>query len=266
MSEDLPPRADDPTDIGPTLDVQAPDRAFAEPARTGVWSATPRLALQILVSIWRGQPIEALRTAETSRPLTGGANRQWLAMFAAQALLGGLLAVAVVSRTLSEVKRGVNSLVDQIPFAPSVGNAFGIPAGTLFEIFLVSALIAFTALVLRVVTMRWTFNIRGDRVPFAGAANILATASSVLLVPLAAALVCTLFPGAFGNLLLALVGLLGAAAVITAEVVVYVGLNRTARFSKSAAIPHATLTVVWFVLCGLVVLAANTLVLASALS
>lgn len=262
MSEDLLPRADDPTDIGPTLAVQAPDRAFAEPARTGVWSATPRLALRILVSIWRGQPIEALRTAETSQPLTGGANRQWLAMFAAQSLLGGLLAVAMVSRTLSEVSRGIRSVFDMIPYAPSVGNAFDIPAGTLFEIFLVIALATFAALVLRVVTIRWTFYTRGVRVPFAGAANILATASSVLLLPLAAALVCTLIPGPLGALLLALVGLLSMVAAITAEVVVYVGLNRTARFSKSAAIPHATLTVVWFGLC----VVANTLLLASTLS
>lgn len=250
----------------PTPPVQATAPTVVEPARPGTWSATPRLAQRIFVSIWHGQPIEALRTTETSGPLTGGAHRQWLAMFAAQSLLGGLLAVAIVARTVSGVQQGLDSLYNTVPFMSSVGDALDIPAGTMFEIFLVIALIAFATLVLRVVTMRWTFSSRGVSVPFVGAANILATAYSVLFLPLAVALVCALIPGTLGALLLALVGLLGAVAAITAEVVVYVGLNRTARFSKSAAIPHAALTVVWFVLSGFVVVFANTLVLASRLS
>lgn len=203
---------------------------------------------------------------ETSQPLTGGAHRQWFAMFAAQALLVGLLAVALVERTVSSVRQGIDSLLSAMPFSSSVGTAIDVPAGTVFEIFLVITLIAFATLILRVVTMRWTFSSRGERVPFAGAANILAASSSVLFIPLAASLLCALVPGALGALLLALVGLLAAAAAITAEVVVYVGLNRVARFSKSAAVPHATLTVVWFVLSGVVVFLANALVLASKLS
>ena len=246
--------------------VQATAPIAVELARPGAWSATPRLAQRIFVSIWRGQPVEALRTTETSEPITGGAHRQWLAMLAAQSLLNGLLAVAIVARTMAGVRQGIDSLLNAIPFMPSVSGALDIPAGTMFEIFLGIALIAFAALVLRIVTMRWTFSSRGVSVPFIGAANILATAHSVLFVPLAVALVCALIPGALGALLLALVGLLGAVAAITAEVVVYVGLNRTARFSKSAAIPHAAFTVVWFVLCGFVVLLAAALVIASKLS
>lgn len=228
------------------------------------------VARRVLLGVWHGRTVEALGVAETSAAVTGGPSRYWVATAATWAALAGMTAATYLVKSTNATVSAVDSLMSGLTLGLGSSPAydrFHLGFGHWLVIWLVCAVIAFACLTLRAVTLHWTFAVRGAAVPFVAGANIVAAAYTLQVPVLALAFLITLVlpAGAGSTLLLILLSVVAWIPGFVAEGVLYIGLNRTVRFTKSPLVPHAVMTLVWGALCTLVVAVAETVVLSAVL-
>lgn len=236
------------------------------PAGPGAFSTALRSVRTMLAAIWHGDPVAALRIA------AGQVTRHqllWWLVLLANGVTAGLLVASFVAKSAQGAASVTNSVLD--PFTGGytssyVDDAFSVPFSTLLGVVVTIAFLVVGVLVLRTVTVFWTFGVRGARGRFRDAAAVVATASSITPLLLAVAWVLSLIPGAGGALLsIPVLAIGGTGVAIMSEALVYIGLNRTVRFAKSPLIPHAALTIAHVALCMVLFAVVNVVVLASLL-
>lgn len=200
------------------------------PALVGQWVALGR--------ILRGRPLEAFAVAD-SLP------KFWLWTFGIASLTVGLFVATTVARVISAGNRAVSSLSYAMTGYRS-SSYFGITFGDWLLFVLVGALLASLLYFGRVVALRLVFSVRGTSVPFEKAANIIAVSYTAHTIIGAIAFVLLFLPGVvLPTIVLFTAGALLSFFSFTAELLIYVGLNRAAEFKKSPLIPHALLTWTW---------------------
>lgn len=256
--------------VEPAPDPAAPAAPAAQPVpgptAPGPLPTALRALRAVLAGIWQGDPVTSLRIAahHSARSLL-----LWWLVLLADGVLAGMLVASFVAKSAQGAASVTNSLLD--PFTGGytssyVDDAFSVPVSTLLGVIVTVALLVVAVLVLRTVTVFWTFGVRGARGRFRDAAAVVATSASATPVLLAAAWVLSLIPGAGGALLaLAVLAVGGLGLAVVSEALVYIGLNRTVRFTKSPLVPHASLTVAHVALCMTLFGIANVVALASLL-
>lgn len=195
-----------------------------------------------LGSIWKGNPVEAFRLASVAKNF-------WLATFALMSAAAGIMAASLVARTYDAADSFVDSLSSGLIGYSSRGM-IGMSFGQWFSFFFAGLILVFVALLLRTLCVKWTFSVRGASQSFNTSANIVAVAYVLPLVVVLASMVVFLIPsmvitGIWGFLL----AVIAVPLALISEVLIYIGLNRTEKFDKSALIPHALFTG----LCGVMV-------------
>lgn len=204
---------------------------------------------QVPLAIWRGNVVGALAFGASVRDQTRATWMWWTTVFLTNALLIGLIVATSVSRSVSEASGFFGDLTDSITggFGGSfVSSKIGISFGTLVGIFLTFMVLAAGSLLVRALFLRLVFAVRRTPVTFPTVADITATAQSVYTFPLIAMLLISFFPIGLRAILVPVVALIMAGLAIISETTTYIGINRTARFTKSPLVPYATMTLLSF--------------------
>lgn len=254
-----PPAAPAPEATAPAMATPVPNAA----------AATWQVARGVVLGVWHGRTVEALGMAETSAAVTGGPSRYWLSTAGAWAALAGMTVATYLIKSANATVSALDSVMSGITLGlgTPVADRFHLGFGHWLGVWLLATVIAFACLALRAATVRWTFAVRGASVPFLTGANIVAAAYTLQIPVIALAFLITLVlpAGAGSTILLVLLGLAGWIPGVVAEGLIYIGLNRTVRFTKSPLVPHAVMTLVWGALCTLVGIVAETVVLSAIL-
>ena len=216
--------------------------ALAPAAETGAGVLGAVAALWVsLGSIWKGRSVEAFHLGSSTKNF-------WVVGFLIYSLILGLLTATMVARSIGSADEFLGSMSSSLIGYNSRGT-FGLSAGNWISLLLVGLVLGFIAFVLRALCLKWTFAVRGVPQSLGAASNIITTSYSVQMTVLVAATVLLMIPSAaISGLVLLLVGLVSVPLALITEVLIYIGLNRTARFEKSVLIPHALFTGVWIAL------------------
>jgi hypothetical protein len=219
-------------DVPPAEKVVLPDNPLTAPGACP--APVPSLVRThggVLAAVWRGDPTLALHRSAR--------RRVWLWVFAVNAVVGALAWMTVlptVARTSSMVGRAVLGLDGSVS-RPQVSWEQLALAGV------AGLVVTFVVQVLRVVAVRLTFAVREVR---ASAALPVATGAAVLTVAYLAAFVTCLVP-ATSPWFFAVVVTVAAIPTLTAEILVFVAMERTVPGPRSLLVPHVALTVAWAV-------------------
>ena len=236
----------------------------APPAAAGALVTALRAIRAMLSNVWHGDNVAALRIASE---YSARSVLLWWLVLLANAVLAGFLVASFVVKSAQGAASITNSVLDPFTGGYSssyVDDAFSVPFSTVLGVVIAIAIVVVTVLVLRTVTVFWTFGVRGARGRFRDSAAIVATSYAATPLLLAVLWILSLIPGVGGVLLSApVLAIGGLASVVISEGLLYIGLNRAVRFSKSPLIPHAALTVAHVAMCVVVFFLINVVVLAS---
>lgn len=194
-----------------------------------------------LKAVWKGQTVGALRLGAESKKF-------WITAFLVYSAVIGLLLATLTARSIDGADQMLGAMTGSL-FGVSSRGSLGISFGGWLALFFSGAALALVALVLRSLCIKWTFALRGMSKPLTAAGSILATSYVLPLAVLLGAAVLLLVPSALlSGLVFLIFGVLSVPLILVAEILIYVGINRTASFEKSALIPHAVFTGVWIAL------------------
>lgn len=191
--------------------------------------------------IWKGNPVQAFRLATATKHF-------WLVTFGVYSVLVGLLMASLTARSVSAVDGFVGSITSSLT-GYSTSGMIELSFGRWFSIFLTGLVIGFVAFTLRTLCVKWSFAVRGVSQTFGTAGNVVATAYLAQLAVLLVATVLFLVPSMIvTSIVMLVVALIGFPLFLVTEILIYIGINRTARFTKSVLIPHAIFTGLWVVM------------------
>lgn len=194
-----------------------------------------------LGSVWKGKSVEAFRLGASTKKF-------WVVGFLSYSLILGLLTATLVARSVDSADEMLGSMTSSF-IGYSTRGTFGLSVGNWISLFITGLILALIAFVLRALCLKWTFSIRGVRQSMGVVGNVITTSYVMQMTVLLAATVLLMIPSAvISGLVLLLVGLVSVPLVLISEVLIYIGINRTARFEKSSLIPHAVFTGVWIAL------------------
>lgn len=194
--------------------------------------------------ILRGYPLEALALARRT-PLF------WVVSFALAALIAGLFFTTTIARTVFRANYAAMNMAESFGASPGMQspNYFSIGFGNYVALFLIAFAFSAVVFVLRALTLKWVFSVRGAPQPFSVGAGIMATAYVGHIAVYAATFILLLIPGTlFPILVLFAAYFVIALLSLAAELIIYIGINRTVQFRKSPLIPHVLFTAVWLIL------------------
>lgn len=250
MAADIPPKEETPKtpddetiSISTTVPAAEPNATLAEPTpETGVGVLGAVTALWVsLGSIWKGRTVEAFRLGSTTKNF-------WVVGFLIYSLILGLLTATTASRSIGSADELLGSMSGALTGYSSRGM-FSLSAGNWISLLLVGVVMGFIAFLLRALCLKWTFSVRGVPRTMGATSTIITTSYAMQMVVLLGATVLLMVPSAaISGLVLLLIGLVSVPLALISELLIYIGLNRSARFEKSALIPHALFTGVWIAL------------------
>lgn len=238
--------------LTPTEPIAAPMAPPAVPPVVGTQKANTTTTSGFLAaliiqknalgSIWKGDTVQAFRLAAATKHF-------WLLTFALMSVAIGVTTATLVARSVDATDGFIDSLSSGLIGYSSRGM-IGMSFGQWFALFCAGLVLVFVAMTLRTLCVKWTFSLRGASQSFNASASIVAVAYVVPLAVALASMVVFFIPsmiitGIWGFLLM----VAAVPLALISEVLIYVGLNRTVKFHKSALIPHAIFTG----LCGVMV-------------
>lgn len=250
MASDIPPNEETPKapddetiSISTMPPAAEPNAILVEPTPetgAGVLGAVTALWVS-LGSIWKGRTVEAFRLGSTTKNF-------WVVGFLIYSLILGLLTATTASRSIGSADELLGSMSGALTGYSSRGM-FSLSAGNWISLLLVGVVMGFIAFLLRALCLKWTFAVRGVPRTMGAASIIITTSYAMQMAVLLGATVLLMIPSAaISGLVLLLIGLVSVPLALISEVLMYIGLNRSARFEKSALIPHALFTGVWIAL------------------
>ncbi|WP_207204566.1 hypothetical protein [Sanguibacter massiliensis] len=222
-------------------------------APTGM-AVTMKGFLDIPRLVWQGDTDGALAHGRSFAGLTGKPWLWPLVVFLGWGLVGSLLAIGFVNRTLRATTNLFGSFMNGITggyssYSPDVS----IPAGMVFGMLLAGLVLAVAMGALRAATLGWALRTRQVAVPFWTTANLAATAYAPFVIIFLGYALLNLIPSLAWGGLLTIVGTpMMIMYVVITEIMLYTGLVQLAPgASKSLLVPHAACLVAFSVLAGL---------------
>ncbi len=196
--------------------------------------------LGVITRLAKGQTLEAFHVAQRS-PLL------WLVTLIAGALLTGLLLATALARFSG-------AAISSVASAFGGGSVyFGMTAGAWFTIVFASIIVVAIVMALRAVALHLTFQLSGKPQSFRESLAVLATAYSLHLPVMVLMLVLMLIPGRSWVMIISVVGtFLWILFALMAELLIYIGLNRTTGFAKSPFRAHFIATGIWMIAVAIV--------------
>lgn len=196
-----------------------------------------------IILIWKGNTVGALRAANSSKSFP-------LVAFGFYAVIGGLLLATFLSRGLN----GLDAFAGDMSYYLTSGSyssrgAFSVKVGQWFGAFFLGAILFAVVFVIRSLCLKWTFAVRGASQSFDTSSRLVATAYSIPMALLLVATVFFMIPSlVLSGIVMFVVAVASLPVGMIPEILLYVGLNRTHRFSKSPLIPHVSFTLVWTII------------------
>lgn len=254
------PREEAPTDEPPIRHAETAPPAPTPDPDAPAPAAPPALAAVtaqggVISRLVRSRPLEAL---ELARRVPGF----WIATALVAALVIGVAVSFVVARAAAVFQNAASMM---LPFGGSEVY-FGLSFGQWVQVLLLVLVPTLIIFALRVLAVQLVFLVRGRPQSFAPAASTVA--AGYVLHPLIFVLsgVLILIPGdSVLWVVLVLSGVTLAAGTLLAELVIYIGINRTVPLTKSPLIPHVLLTGGWMLASLLVLWATGRIAVAWAM-
>lgn len=237
--EDLSPTVATPKSELPSA-TPADEPAAAPAGQPNAVGTALGTVLAVIVQTWKGNTVGALQAAASTK------NFGWVAT-GAYAVIGGLLMATMLTRLLG----GFDDFADYA-FSSLTGGYgsssgyFSVTFGAWFAAFILGIILSGLFFILRAVCIKWVFSTRGAPQPFTAT---LALVSGAYAIPMALVLLAAVLNMIPNLTLLALVSLASAVLALPVglipEIMIYIGINRTHRFTKSPLIPHVMFTLLW---------------------
>lgn len=195
--------------------------------------------------IWSGKVERAFERPAAVRSATGVSWTGWVVPLVANSLLFGLVPVAA---TFSGFRA-----------FSFFGAHYGPPVGYYFKVYFLTIVLAFGAYMLLSLANMLTHRTSGSSTPFVDCATDLATANTVMWLPLAGSfLILMVLPGVVIN---ALVGILFAGLFLMIAVLSYLGVSRHGPHKRSPVVPYTWFTVAaWLVFLLVATILAETVI------
>ncbi len=194
----------------------------------------------IITRLAKNQTLEAFQIASRS-PLL------WVVTL----VIGALLTGALLATTLG---RASGVAVSSIASAFGGGTVyFGMTAGAWFSVLFTTIIVLAIVVALRAVALHLTFQTGGKPQSFRESLSVVATAYSLHLPVMAVMLLLVLIPGRSWLMIVGILGMfLWGLLTLVAELLIYVGLNRTTGFVKSPFRNHIIATAIWMIAVAIV--------------
>lgn len=201
--------------------------------------------------IWSGKVESAFGRPEAVRGATGVSWPGWVVPMVVNSLLFGLVQVGV---TFSGLR--VASLFGGYDF---FGGYYGPPVSYYFKVYFLTVFLAFGAYMLLSLANMLTHRTSGSSTSFVDCATDLATANTVMWLPLSGFFVILMvLPSMVLNVLM---GILFAGLLLMVTVLSYLGVSRHGPHKRSPAVPYSWFTVgAWLVLLLVAAVLAETVV------
>ncbi|MDO5721744.1 MAG: hypothetical protein Q4P06_04285 [Actinomycetaceae bacterium] len=197
---------------------------------------------QAVSAIFRSRPVETLKVAENSR---------WYVYLMAliAPLLSGLLLATLGSRTVGGVVSFGESLT-----GGAYKSGYSLPWGAWFSLLFTAFFVTIVLVALRALFIHFTFMVHGAKQPLMRSFQIVTAACAPMVFALGITWLLTLIPSA-GLVVVVLVVawlVLGWLQFVN-EMVIYIGINRAARFQRSPVMIHATFSALWAIIAGVLI-------------
>lgn len=189
--------------------------------------------------IFSGRPTEAITAAQNTPFYT------WLAL-GVLALTHGLFLGTSFSRGVGAADRLTQSFINEFQMGGYYQHESYMDWGVWFKLVFTGLIVMGLIIAARTLTVYWTFRIGRVKLPYGKAAAIVATAVTPMVLVLVPVSILYMIPNAGLTAILGIVMLLISVPLTwIAELMIYIGLNRTARFERSPLMPHILMNMVW---------------------
>lgn len=259
-----------PQEAGASAEPRLTATATVQPAEQDPASGTtgkPNIVVPALgtlvatiVQTWKGDTVGALRTAGNSKGFA-------LVTTAVYSVIGGLLFATMLTRSLG----GFDDLADSLTSGLTGGSysssgMFSATAGQWITAFILGAVMMGLVFILRALCVKWVFSVRGAGQSFGTSLAIVTGSYSIPMALLLVATLLLMIPSlALSALVMFAITILALPVGMIPEIMIYIGVNRTHRFTKSPLIPHVSFTLVWVIILAIAYLIVGA-VFAEALS
>lgn len=222
----------------PTATIPAPAKAESSVVGNGLGTI-----LAAVVQTWKGNTVGALRAAAETK------HFGWVAT-GAYAVIGGLLVATMLTRFMGGIDDMANYMVYSLSggYGSSLGY-FSASFSDWFTAFILGIILMGLFFILRALCVKWVFSTRGAAQPFTSSLAIIGGAYAIPMVLVLVAAVLNMIPSVSLMALVSLVtAVLSLPVGLISEIMIYIGINRSHRFTKSPLIPHALFTLIWVVM------------------
>lgn len=257
LPESSPKTANEDTPLQASSPVQPSTSASGEEQASAPTSAVPAAPkaqssvvgnglgtiLAAVVQTWKGNTVGALRAAAETK------HFGWVST-GAYAVIGGLLVATMLTRFMG----GIDDMANYMVYSLSGGYGssrgyFSASFGDWFTAFILGIILMGLFFILRALCVKWVFSTRGAAQPFTSALSIIGGAYAIPMLLVLVAAILNMIPSVSLMALVSFVtGVLSLPVGLISEIMIYIGINRTHRFTKSPLIPHALFTLVWVVM------------------
>lgn len=235
------------TEPGPsttaTVQSSGQEPAAAPAAKANILVPALGTLAATLIQTWKGDTVGALRTA-------GNSNGFALVATAVYAVIGGLLSATILTRGLGSVDDLADGLTSGLSGGSySSSGMFSATAGQWITAFILGAIMMGLVYILRALCVKWVFSVRGAGQSFGTSLSIVAGSYSIPMALLLVATLLFMIPSlALSALVMFAIAILALPVGMIPEIMIYIGINRTHRFTKSPLIPHVSFTLVWVII------------------
>ncbi|OAV61558.1 hypothetical protein [Enteractinococcus helveticum] len=219
-----------------------------QPAGPNNFAIGLRDQLTVITHLAKGQTIQAFQVTSRS-PLL------WLVTLIAGMVLLSILLTTATARLSGAAMSSISS------FFGGSSVYFGMTAGAWFSLVFASIMVGALVMLLRAIALHLTFQLAGKPQPFRTSMSLLATSYSLFLPIMAIVLVLILIPGGTWAMIMAAIGtFLWTLFTLVAELLIYIGLNRTTGFAASPLRAHVIATGIWMIAVVIIYLLASMIV------
>lgn len=230
----------------PQAQQQAP--TYAAPAAAVAPSENPLVTgigtlWAAIAQTWQGNTVGALRAGTTGRGFALVATLLY-------AVIGGLMLATVVTRGLG----GFDDMLGSFSSYATGGyystkGTFSAKFGIWIGSFFLGAILFLITVVARALCVKWVFAVRGASQKFDTVLRLTAVAYAIPMALLLVATVFMMIPSlALSAVIMFVIAVVSLPVGMIPELLIYVGINRTHRFTKSPLIPHVSFSLVWVII------------------
>ena len=237
-------QADATAPVNPHLaDAPAAPAAVDNKASANPVAAVVGTVLTSVVQTWRGNTIGALKASAETKNFG-----LWATLL--YAIIGGFTTAMVFTRTMGSF----DSMLGDFSYGLTGGyystsGSFSISFGQWISTFFMGLILLGVFFILRALCVKWVFSTRGTSQTFGASLAIVTGATAIPMTLLLVAGILLIIPsGVFASLIMLVAAVVSLPIGMIPEILIYIGINRAHRFTKSPLIPHVFFTLLWVVM------------------